>query len=537
MQAKITVADCLKLTALREAELVGGANGLDRAVTSVSVLEWPEVSALSEDVLIGNEVIISALVQIKDDAEKQCRLIRHLCSMGTACLIVYYVGVFVPEIDPRLIRTADELRYPLIVMPRGRMDFRYSDAITDIVEYIHAERMQGNYYITDTMNSIALLEPHQRTMNGVLRLLSDRLRCTLILTDRYLERRAAAAWPASQQWDYAEILQVLRMQSTPPEEAIRGDFSGRSVQIWDIPVAARGHREMHLFALDESGHLTAGLLRQAAEVAALALNIWNEGAYYEGTDALISAVLNDDSAAMRRHASRMGISIEAVHTMWVFRAFRDGDEAELSDRERVDLILKIKLFLQDYHKLVIVDSYDSHIVALTDDAIFETDAKATGTEFIEELRRENCQAWACVFENLENTAQARETYIRFTKNQATLRTVFAHQKLFRESDIRFVQRCLEIIVQGERRVSDCLAPILRLKSASDGVSLLETLCTYLLDAEASSQKTGAILYLHKNTVNYRLNKIKSILRCNLTEMPETLEIYQAAAVYRILEAQ
>ena len=46
---KITVADCLKLPALREAQLVAGAKGLDRAVSSVSVLEWPEVQMLKRN--------------------------------------------------------------------------------------------------------------------------------------------------------------------------------------------------------------------------------------------------------------------------------------------------------------------------------------------------------------------------------------------------------------------------------------------------------------------------------------------------------
>lgn len=35
----VTVADCLKLPTLREAQLIAGAKGTDRAVSSVSVLD------------------------------------------------------------------------------------------------------------------------------------------------------------------------------------------------------------------------------------------------------------------------------------------------------------------------------------------------------------------------------------------------------------------------------------------------------------------------------------------------------------------
>ena len=63
----VTVADCLKLPTLREAQLIAGAKGTDRAVSSVSVLEWPETNLLSDELIVGNELVISALVTIKDD--------------------------------------------------------------------------------------------------------------------------------------------------------------------------------------------------------------------------------------------------------------------------------------------------------------------------------------------------------------------------------------------------------------------------------------------------------------------------------------
>lgn len=189
----VTVADCLRLPTLREAQLIAGAKGTDRAVSSVSVLEWPETKLLSNELIIGNELIISALVTIKDDVARQCSVLRHLRSMGAAGLVLFYVGVFIPRVDEALIAVADEINLPLIAMPFGRMDFRYSDVITDVVEYIHNRRMHGNYYATELMNSIALLEPQQRNINTALRLLSDRLHCTLLLTNRYLDRRGSMA--------------------------------------------------------------------------------------------------------------------------------------------------------------------------------------------------------------------------------------------------------------------------------------------------------------------------------------------------------
>lgn len=530
----VTVADCLKLPTLREAQLIAGDKGLERAVSSVSVLEWPETNLLSDDVLIGNELIISALVPIKDDVALQCAILRHLRSMGAAGLILFYVGVFIPRIDDALIAVADEICFPLIAMPFGRMDFRYSDVITDVVEYIHSRRMQGNYYTAELMNSIALLEPQQRTISTALRLLSDRMRCTLLLTDRYLERRGAAAWPVSDQWDYPALLQILQKRGAASEEPLPVTLDGRAFKLWDVPVPSKAHRGMHLLVIDEFGQMESDKLRQAGDVVALFLNIWDKGTYYDGTDALVEAILADDPATMRKLAQQMGISIRAVHTMWVMHIADAQTGGELTQSQKLDVILKMKIFLQDHHKVVIVDSYGAHIIALTDGLLLEERIQELGAEFVTQLEKEGYAARGCIFEELDNTSQTRDAYGRLTKCFAELRAVYPHRRIYSDDDVRFITACLEEVGRGEEAVERCLLPIRRLKDAADGDMLIETLCTYLLDAESNTQSTGALLYLHKNTVHYRLNKIRTILKCDLVQMPATLAVYKAAVVYRIL---
>ena len=63
----ITVADCLKLPALRDATLVAGAGGINRPVSSVTVMEYPDIPALNDDLVVGNELILSGLIAIRDD--------------------------------------------------------------------------------------------------------------------------------------------------------------------------------------------------------------------------------------------------------------------------------------------------------------------------------------------------------------------------------------------------------------------------------------------------------------------------------------
>ena len=73
-------------------------------------------------------------------------------------------------------------------------------------------------------------------------------------------------------------------------------------------------------------------------------------------------------------------------------------------------------------------------------------------------------------------------------------------------------------------------------SASDGAELAETLAVFLLDAESSMSRAGELLFLHKNTVSYRINKIRRLLSISLDSLPDSFEAYQAAAIYRILDS-
>ena len=47
--------------------------------------------------------------------------------------------------------------------------------------------------------------------------------------------------------------------------------------------------------------------------------------------------------------------------------------------------------------------------------------------------------------------------------------------------------------------------------------------------------TAATLFLHRNTVTYRLNKIKQITNTDFTLMPATYDFYLAAALWRLNE--
>ena len=64
--------------------------------------------------------------------------------------------------------------------------------------------------------------------------------------------------------------------------------------------------------------------------------------------------------------------------------------------------------------------------------------------------------------------------------------------------------------------------------------LVRTLQLYLLDADRSVTRTAQLLFVHKNTVKYRLQQIHARLGHPPSKLPEAFGLYTACAVERLL---
>ena len=104
----MTVAEVMKLPSMVGAEVVAGRGGLGYPVESVNVLEygWPTEILnrfFRANTFDGSDLLISAFASIAGDVDAQCENIRRYHAVGSVGLVLYYVGIIVPEIDERLV--------------------------------------------------------------------------------------------------------------------------------------------------------------------------------------------------------------------------------------------------------------------------------------------------------------------------------------------------------------------------------------------------------------------------------------------------
>ncbi|KUO79003.1 MAG: hypothetical protein APF81_16555 [Desulfosporosinus sp. BRH_c37] len=116
----ITVRQALQVEALHDAKVVAGHQGLDNAIRFVNIMEVPEVTKWMK----GGELLVSSGFAIKDSSEDRRQLIYELAAKGVAAFGIK-LGQYFLKIPDDILEYADEVGLPLIELPQDRpyMDF------------------------------------------------------------------------------------------------------------------------------------------------------------------------------------------------------------------------------------------------------------------------------------------------------------------------------------------------------------------------------------------------------------------------------
>lgn len=532
----ITVADCLKLPSLREAKVIAGAGGINRDVSCVSALEHVDLLMLEkEGFFLGNQIIISALASIKDDIEAQCKLIQLLSDSGEVGLILYYVGIFVKEVSPKVIAIADELDFPLIMMPPNRYNHRYSDFISEAMRIITDNERQETSIVPNIINQIVHLKSHNRNIETVLRILSDRLRCSLLLADRKGNIRGFAPWPFGAEWDEQELTSIaeLRLRNPHFNESVEMHINGMDVRVYCTTLDIENQKGYFIAGIDEGDTLNTAYLPQIAETLQLVSTIWENTFEKADTDILLEAILNNRPAEMQRMAQSLHLDINSFDTIWILCRKGKKQDAEGSmDR----LAGKLSSFLKGNEKTALVDVFKDYVVAFID---------ATGNpfaefpqEFLDEVlcgEEKDLVLCTATWHDHSSTEEVCSAFLLVEENIETACKIFPCRNVFSGHGLYFVKTCREITENSETELKAATKILLPLLRDSAGRDVLDTLMVFLLDCQGSIPDASNRLYIHKNTVKYRIKKSERLLGMDLFKMPEVMSLYTALALVRLME--
>lgn len=305
----LTIRDCCALPSLSMAQVVAGHRGLDRPVDSISVLEWMDLRSVQTQFFLQNEVVITSFYSFRHDVDAQLLAVRRLRESGEVGMILYYVGLILPQVDPRLIRLADELEFPIIMMPPGQMNLRYSEVIREVSEQIQSSRAREPDFAHFILERLASVPEMHRSVSTVLRLLSDHLQMTLVLCDSQFGEYISATWPRSLAVSVRGVIDAY----TQDQEGAQG-YSVSGCR----PVDNTKWRGAQLLAITpQDAPAEADRVAQAAQVVELAAKLWKSYEFDTYSVDLIAAVINEELSEVRRLLRRRGQADFTYDTLWL----------------------------------------------------------------------------------------------------------------------------------------------------------------------------------------------------------------------------
>ncbi|WP_224653865.1 PucR family transcriptional regulator ligand-binding domain-containing protein, partial [Escherichia coli] len=108
------VREALKIGELANSTIVAGHKGVGRPITSIEVMEVPEViSWVTPGILV-----MTTFYSIRHDERKQVEIVRTLIDKEAAGIVIK-LGRFVDSIPLDMIAIANEKDFPIIIIPKS----------------------------------------------------------------------------------------------------------------------------------------------------------------------------------------------------------------------------------------------------------------------------------------------------------------------------------------------------------------------------------------------------------------------------------
>ena len=172
-------------------------------------------------------------------------------------------------------------------------------------------------------------------------------------------------------------------------------------------------------------------------------------------------------------------------------------------------------------------------MAFTDRPAGGGEAGALADMCCAQLEQAGLRAVLTLCQSLATTADVRRAYLAIRAFQNDAAKIWPGKRWYTVQEVEFAQSCRVMIEEGEEAVQQRLAVLAPIREGGEA-ELERTLQILLLDAGSSVARTAELLFLHKNTVKYRLQRIAGRLGYPVGKMPETFALYTACALERLL---
>ncbi|MFT9846801.1 PucR family transcriptional regulator [Aneurinibacillus sp. REN35] len=550
-----TIHDALSRPLFRGVRIIAGANGVNRRIRWVHILEVSDAGEL----IHGEEMILSTGMAFRAGHVSPAEYLQNLINLNVSCLCLEIVDMDAhAPVPAEMIALAEQYDFPLLV-------FLHTVRFIDITHDLHSLIINQQYSMLQNLERISR-EFHHHTLTSqgtenVLKVLYNSTQATIA----YLPSDEAPLFipdlPSGEKKEWTQLLQQKLSDTSLGEEASAYQWRCGEAVILLRPIGAMGQTwaylallilqeptEYHHLVLESASlSLAQDLLRKRymEERRLHTENVWVNELLHEQTptEDQLQALTGVHYAKMNTLQQRVCVlEIEEEQTGSDTR----GDTSFESTGFHLSLLLRSTLERQGFRAFVTLKN--NRLVVLTVDVSSHPKAvrHTKDTNVTERLQ----QAFVYVDETLLNKKQGG---FRLHIGIGQAYTGFKHAHISYEEAVKSLLLCdqlnkatlfyenlgvyqLLIDLRSENRlthfVNTQLGSLLQEEEEKRNL-LLYTLKIYL---ENNGSKKAAAQQLHivRQSLYYRLEKIKMLLGDNIESADKRIALQLALYAYELL---
>lgn len=560
-EMQLTIREALAIEPLTRAKVLAGERGIENVVKSVNVMEVPDIL----DWVFPGELLVTTMYPLRDDAAQIQSLIPRLVEKGLAGLAVK-LNRYIDEIPQCMLDDANRLDFPILVLPS---DISFIDIIQPVTcqllgiksnEEVSSETIQRQFLdlvlngggFLEIAGALAQMLEHPvsiidqfrkvlaqgfvlRLENPQKQFLEQDTRGAAYLSNRY-QPQVVSQWPgreAKHMRVYGES-GVVDLVQCPVE--INSLILGEVI-VWGTPELSMG--SIDIIAVETSARITALKIMELRSIDEV------EQRFQNG----IFLGLLSDNRFMQEQAIlkslQLGYKLTPPYTVLVVGSDLQGNRSlSISEQNQVDeSMYAAKRLIRSSNPGSIFWYQGPQLVVF-----YPLDKEEPGraeASMVDELQRicrnirEKCSPYTVSigisavetelleFRQANDCArQSLEIGQGLVASAGGAVTCYEDLGIFRTIALSTGRAGLE------RYCKDILGPLLEY-DRQYGTELVETLRVFL-ENNQNTAKAAKALFIHYNTLRYRMECVQQILGDALEDPQKRLAIEIALQIYPLL---
>lgn len=542
----LTVSEALSLPALRDAVLIAGEKGLHRIISTVNIMEVPDViNFVSKD-----ELLVTTTYPIKDSIEAQRNLIPNLVKKGVAALAikpVFYENI-VPE---NMIQQANELDFPLIQLPVNASFNKILNPVLSEILNRQATILQKNEEVHKSFTNIVLRGGDLTDIANMLSSMQDNP--VSIHTNKF---RMLSFGKNDPKVENLELINELCTNAKELKKIVNNrvgqvsfEFKGKAMTILIHPVIIAGEKYgLVILWLAKNINFDINVVEQAVTVAALEIvkhravtEVERRFRSFLIEEIIQKKILSRLDVVTRGEAYGWDLTSKFVPVVIEIEDFLKLYELDKSIYAPASMLRKLWAEVSNAvnHfslETIIVDIGSRILILIKHDktANFENVPTKLFKRIQQEISTEkDITINAGIGREVEDIMQLSEGYNQAVQSLEIGRQLNGKSSITRYDDLG----AYRILITGKnnpelKRFSDELLGDLIKNDQINNTELFNTLHVILM-CNFNLKEASKKLFIHYNTIRYRVSKIEEIAKVNINSTSDRLNLQLAVQIKRM----